>query len=279
MNLAPILDSPMLHLGAIAQIIILLGAICHVIAGLRTEICDFIINTATLLVELAMKTGLGPEQGLESGYNANQEFTLQRLPTSLYTALRKFEVGGQTTLFAACPSCNYTHEPIYDRVSTTASYPPRCLNRLAGKDGVYTCNTPILESRNGDLCPLKPYFMASFREYLVKLLANKGMELLVDSACDTALSSLRRGDKDLMHNPFDAQFLRELQGPAPGKLFIERGDKVRLAFTLHVDFFNPNGVTSHSNSDSVGMITLALLNLPGDIRYRPENLFLVSVIP
>ena len=281
MTLAPILNNPLVHLDVIAQITVLLGTICHIVAGLSSEICEFIINTVTLLVRLSMATGLGPEQGSEIEYNANQDFILKSLPTSLYTALSKFNIEGNTTLYAACPSCNYTYEPCYDPVSASASYPERCLNRLiclAGPRGPTFCNNPLLEvRRNGQSRPLKPFLMASFREYLAKLLINKEIERIIDSACDNAFSSLNNGE-GLANSPFDAKFLRTFEGPVPGQLFIDRGDKVRLAFAIHVDFFKPNGVTTHSNSDSLGLISLALLNLPVDIRYLPENLFL-AVIP
>jgi hypothetical protein len=267
----------LVHLDLIAQIIVLLGTICHVVAGLRTEICEFIINTAALLVKLAMVTSLGPEREME-GYGADQEFILKSLPTSLYTALSKFDIGSKTTLHAACPSCNYTHDPCYDPVSVAASYPDRCLNQLPGVDGRSVCGTPLLELRNGQSRPLKPFLTTCFREYLVKLLANKEIERIVDSACDNALSLLKQGSEGPVDNPFTAEFLNTFEGPVPGQLFIDRGDKVRLAFVVHVDFFNPNGVSTHSNSDSIGLISLALLNLPTDIRYLPQNLFL-AVIP
>lgn len=277
LTLAPIFNNPIGHLDIIAQITVLLGTICHAVAGLSTEVCEFIINTATLLVRLAMSAGVRQEQGSQLSQDANQNFILESLPTSLYTALSKFNIEGKTTLYAACPSCNYTHQPCYDSITATFSYPKRCLNHIASPDGLTSCNGSLLEVRNGQSHPLKPFLMASFREYLAKLLANREIEHLVDSACDEAFSSLGHGEGHT-NNPFDAEFLRTFEGPVPGRLFIDRGDKVRLAFVLHVDFFKPNGVTTHSNSDSVGLISLALLNLPVDIRYLPENLFL-AVIP
>lgn len=163
----------MFHLDTIAQIVILLGAICNVVIGLRTEICEFIINTAVLLVQLAMNTGLTPDQGPEAGYNAHQEFILKRLPTSLYTALGKFDIEGESTLYAACPICNCTYEPHYDPTSASPSYPLRCHNRLLGAHGPYICDAPLLEEPSGQSRPLKPFLMTSFREHLVKLLSNK----------------------------------------------------------------------------------------------------------
>ena len=268
----------MLHLDAIAQIIILLGAICHVVAGLRTEICEFIINTAILLVQLAMGTTSPLSQGPEAAYNANQEFILKKLPTSLYTALSKFDVESETTLYAACPTCNFTHEAHFDPVLAIHSYPPRCRNRLLGAHGSYICDTPLLETRSGQPRPLKPFLMASFREHLVKLLANKEIEFAIDSACDNVMSLPNEGGTRPAKTPFDTEFLMTFNGPNPGQLFVDRGDKVRLAFVIHLDFFNPNGVSSHSNSDSIGLVSLALLNLPVELRYQPENLYL-AIIP
>ena len=112
----------------------------------------------------------------------------------------------------------------------------------------------------------------------MKLLANKEIESIVDLACDNALSSLKQGNKSFVYNPFTAEFLKTFEGLVPGELFINCGNKVRLAFVLHIDFFNPNGVTTHSNSDSISLISLALLNLPTDICYLPQNLF-PAIIP
>ena len=266
----PILHNPVAHLTVVAQIVVLLGTICHVVAGLGAEICEFIISSAIILVKLAMTTGLQ-----EMTYNAHQEFTLKQLPSSLYTSLSKFNVDGEATLYAVCPSCNYTHAPSYNPISTTTSYPPRCIHRLAGEDGSRICGTALLD---GQSRPIRPYLVSSFREYLVRLLANGTTEQLCDQACDEALASLQKGDAN-MSNIFQGEFMRTFEGPLPGKLFIDRGDKVRLAFAIHVDFFNPNGLRIRGNSDSIGIISLANLNLPPSLRYRPQNLFLVGVIP
>jgi len=248
------------------------------VVGLRAEICEFIINAAIIMVKLAMATGLGTQPELEGEYSAHQEFILNQLPTSLFTALSKFNIDGDATLYAVCPSCNYTYQPLYDVISTNLSYPPLCLNKLAGEDGPQTCGAALLEIHNDQTRPIKPYLVSSFREYLVRLLANKSTEQLCDLACDDALTSLRDGDTN-MNNVFQGKFMRTFEGPVPGKLFIDRGDKVRLAFAMHVDFFNPNGVRVGANSDSIGVISLTNLNLPACVRYQPENVFLVGVIP
>ncbi|KAF8240193.1 hypothetical protein L208DRAFT_1552399, partial [Tricholoma matsutake] len=81
-----------------------------------------------------------------------------------------------------------------------------------------------------------------------------------------------------MTNVFHAEFMKLFEGPIPGQLFIDRGDKVRLVFAMHVDFFNPNGTTKRGNHDSIKIISLTNLNLPSSAHYKPENIYL-AIIP
>ena len=66
----------------------------------------------------------------------------------------------------------------------------------------------------------------------MKLLANKEIEQIVDSVCDNALSSLNQGSDGLLDGPFAAEFLKTFEGPIPGQLFIDCGNKVRLALSF-----------------------------------------------
>ncbi|KIK56796.1 hypothetical protein GYMLUDRAFT_107173, partial [Collybiopsis luxurians FD-317 M1] len=61
-------------------------------------------------------------------------------------------------------------------------------------------------------------------------------------------------------------------------LFIEHEGKIRLAFAIQVDFFNPNRSRKRGNHDSIGIISLVNLNLPDNLRYKPEHTYL-TIIP
>ncbi|KAF8235442.1 hypothetical protein L208DRAFT_1042044, partial [Tricholoma matsutake] len=104
-------ENPVEKLDTIAQTMILLGTVCHVIIGLRKNPCNFIINIVTMMVQMAMGTRLTTNAEGEDAYDENQCSILKQLPTSLQTALNKFNIDGQTTTLATCPSCNYTHKP------------------------------------------------------------------------------------------------------------------------------------------------------------------------
>lgn len=257
---------------------ILLGAVCHLIFGLSTEPCDFIIKVATMIVKMALSTISPKRTDTVDEYDATQRALLDQLPTSLYTALDRLRITGQTTMFAACPTCNYTHEPIYDRISATFQYPTRCTNRIVGSDGDQLCDAELLKTLDGRASPIKPFVTASFRDYLARCLADPEVERLCKQACRDAMNNLHSPPGD-SKNIFDSAFMKSFKGPTPGKLFIDGGNKIRLAFAMHVDFFHPNGTRKRGNHDSVGIISLANLNLPETIRYLPENIYLAGVIP
>lgn len=203
---------------------ILLGTVCHIIVGLSTEPCDFIISTVTMLVKMAMATRLPKpaDAYARSEYDPTQHAILDQLPTSLFTALNHFNIDGRTTIYAACPSCNFTHKAIYDPVSTNATYPAECNNPIVGADGRYACGASLLEVRNGHSRPIKPFVTASFTDYLARSLADPEVERLSKQACDDAMANIQKIPGSST-NIFDADFMKIFGGPVIGELFVDRG--------------------------------------------------------
>jgi hypothetical protein len=93
------------------------------------------------------------------------------------------------------------------------------------------------------------------------------------------MDSINSPHPSFVKTPFEAQFLCQLSGPQPGSLCVDRGEEGHYVFTLHVDFFNPEGLNIRGASTSCGIISMACLNLPLDIKYKPENMYLAGIIP
>jgi hypothetical protein len=87
-------------------------------------------------------------------------------------------------------------------------------------------------------------------------------------------------DTDDMWDIKDGTRVRELAGPdgAPFWDGLKRKE-LRLLWSLSIDWFNPRGNKAAGKSTSTGSIVMACLNLPPSLRNKPENLFLVGVIP
>ena len=129
---------------------------------------------------------------------------------------------------------------------------------------------------------MKPFVVYDFHDYLSSLLAQKDLEDMMDQFCDDLMASIKRNEPPpkYMSDVFHREFIWKLEGPTSGQLFIDRpGKEGCYLFALNVDFFNSEGITTRSASTSNGIISAACLNLPLDIRYKPENMYLAGVIP
>jgi hypothetical protein len=104
------------------------------------------------------------------------------------------------------------------------------------------------------------------------------MEAIMDKPCDDLLSSIGSAPLRIIKDVWDADFFRSFEGPTQS-LFVDRGSEGRFAFTLNVDFFNIEGNLQRNASTSTGIISCACLNLPLNIRYKPENMYLAGIIP
>ncbi|KAK0209846.1 hypothetical protein IW262DRAFT_1281007, partial [Armillaria fumosa] len=158
-------------------------------------------------------------------------------------------------------------------------YPPCCTNCIPGINHLEVCDAELPEEHQGSLHLLKPFLMASLPDFIAWSLADPTIEKLCDKACDNSMAHLDDPVDHTMTNIFDGEFMKTFEGPVPGKLFIDRGEKVRIAYAMQVDFYNPNGIRKRGNHDSIGLISMANLNIPESIRYKPKNIFVAGITP
>jgi hypothetical protein len=121
--------------------------------------------------------------------------------------------------------------------------------------------------------PIRPFLIQDFDAFKASLLSRPGMEAILDRG-----TLFNEGDN--MWDIKDGEIVKDLLGPDK-KLFWDglKRSELRLLWSLSIDWFNPRGNKAAGKSVSTGSIVMACLNLPPNLRYKPENLFLVGVIP
>ena len=256
----------------VAQVSMFLGIVCSVIMGVSCQFGDLVMGILSIVLRLAFQ-----RQGATSFVGTQ---IINVIPQTIDTVLSKFNLDGQCTVYAVCPTCHCTYEPKFNLGSNIAVYPPRCSNKPNPDSD--TCDEPLLQAtphnHPATTKPIKTFVYHHFHDYLAGLLSCQDIEELMDRSCDNLMSSMKDGPPSLVQDAFQAEFLREFEGPVEGRLFVDRGNEGRYVFALNVDFFDAEGLTQRGARTSCGIISCACLNLPLDIRYKPENMYL-SIIP
>lgn len=210
--------------------------------------------------------------------SAEEEVIRGQIPTSISDVLDSFNLEGKTTTYAVCPTCHHCHAPTFRPRSLIPIYPSQCTNTIL-EQGI--CGSPLLQKDDTTKPqPLKPFVYHHLDDFVGSLLSREDLEKHIDDACDNLKSSVDKNEEvpHFVHDIFQAPFMRKFDGP-DNKLFIDRGEEGRLAFSLSVDGFNTEGLRKRGASSSSHIISLACLNLPYSIRYKPENMFLAGIIP
>lgn len=251
-------ERPIDSLSVLGQLLLVLAVVGHLIMGISQRDGNFIMGVLSIALN-AVLNGFQNPPALRA---------LRELPKTLRSALEHFDVEGQYTVYAVCPACHCTYAPDSNSRYTKKT----CTNKpLPGQ----RCGHDLLDAAGK---PLKTYLHYSFRDYLAGLFSNAALEQDMDDACD-GLKKQTSSNIGAMHGPFDGEFLKTFLGHDK-KLFCHRpGTEGRLLFSLCVDFFRVEGLKLRGPNTSVGIIALACLNLPPEVRYAPENLYLAGIVP
>ncbi len=199
---------------------------------------------------------------------------LSCFPPSLYLAKKHigFAPTDDFNKFVVCsdPDCNALY-PIDEciRIVNGKKVPKRCSRPiLRGKKYVGTCDNTLLQAnvvRNGGVyhLPKKVYCQKSVGSQIEQILSRPGYERYCQEWRD------REVDSDTYTDIYDGKLWEEVQDRG----FLESDHD--MALLMNFDFFQPY----KNRAKSVGVIYLALLNLPRSIRYHSSNMIVAGIIP
>jgi len=235
---------------------------------------DFIIGLINIILYLAFQRTTGPMEPRHAD-------VVSQMPQSIRDAVSRFNLESRTVIYAVCPKCHCTYKPRYDSGSTRPIYEKTCTNQPKPESGI--CGESLLRRVDDDghqvMKPIKPFVYHDFDDYLASLLSRADLELAMDKSCDDLMQVCNDPIPEHATDIWDAEFLRTFKGPSGKTLFIDRQGEGHYGFTLNIDFFNIEGMKVRGASTSCGIISMVCLNLPYDIRYQPENIFVAGIIP
>ena len=256
----------------VLQVMLFMVTTCHVLLGISHRGCTFLLNMVQYVLHLALfRVGLLSQE---------DEKLLSNIPSDPRAAKKAFSLPSKNTTFAVCPNsnCHFNYKPSFKDGSPIPTYPKICSHREF--PGGQKCGTTLLKPRVGPRCvqgqtveiPIKPFIAFSFKDWLGGILARSGFE----EKMDKVWKDWKKGSE--MKDIFDGEILQNFTGP-DGQHFSDGGNEGRYVFSLCVDYFNPLGNKQAGKKKSVGLISIVCLNLPPELRYKPENMFLFGVVP
>ena len=202
-------------------------------------------------------------------------------PKTIDSAVNSFLLSGRLHYYAVCEQCHCLYKPILNRGRKSPIYPPACSN--IPSLGSEPCGATLLEDvAVGDEYvkrPKKLFAYHDFKDYLYALDSREDLRKLMDKACDDAFQSVQNRSS-IISDIFQGDFFRTFKAPNDNTLFIDRPpNEGRYAFSCNLDFFNVEGLRLRGASTSCGILAMACMNLPIDIRYKSENMYVAGIIP
>ncbi len=217
-----------------------------------------------------------------SPLTAEQQEILDSVPRDIRTALSHLKVEPNIIRYATCPRCSQTYAPDlatnpddpYPRFCTFAETDkPVCGATLTRK--VAHAATSISGAERFTYSPLRPYPYRTVFSWIATLFSRRVAEAIAENSWITSALPPGSPIADIIQSPA----LRNFLGP-DGSLFSQPvGSDIHLVFGLFIDWFNPGGNKKAGKSRSIGAIYLVCLNLPPELRFLPEYVCLVGIIP
>ncbi|KAL7279763.1 hypothetical protein ACG7TL_006170 [Trametes sanguinea] len=263
---------------------LLMVAILHTLSAVAFPAAQYLLATLKVVIFGAFtmsNAARSRSSSAEAGLTPEQQSILQSMPLDLRTVLEGLEAIPDIVSYACCPKCFAIYLP--DPSNPDDPVPRKCTRIKAG--GTRQCRKRLVQSedlkpkKKGDPVrtvyrPNKTYVFRKFRSWLAELLGRIGMETAVLKSWERVL------DASVCSDIMDSPLIRDFVGPDGCTPFsVQTDGAVHLVFSLFVDWFNPYGNKKAGKSHSIGAIYLACLNLPPELRYRPENIYLAGIIP
>lgn len=203
---------------------------------------------------------------------------IDSIPLDPGTCSTQFHLDPVTHPYLCCTSCGCLHPYSPSDRPSSEEQPPRCSFQSTPQSR--PCGEPLWKQREiGEnymvYVPIRRYLHQDMKSWVGRLLSRTGMEELLDKYPQGPPADPDAPVDDI----WQSRVLLHLQDSTGRPFFPSQNGEGRLIFGLAVDSFNPFHNKQAKQKVSSTGIWLVLLNLPVHLRYLPENMCLVGVLP
>ena len=252
----------------------------HLVANVSRRNCNVALATIIHLLRLSLQQSDHPESMA----------ILQSIPRDIRTVVHSLGIEPKTQAFVCCPKCFCTYsfdmepdgrpDPIAggDAESDTAPemiiaehVPQFCSFRRTQDD--LPCSERLRDSNASKDILTRQFIYQDLHHWIGRMYARPDVEEYFDKYPDKSI------DGKVMHDIWDGSILQNFNGP-DGQPFMQPSrNEGRLIFGLNVDGFNAHGTSNSGKALSIGGMYMVCFNLPPELRYSAENVYLVGIIP
>lgn len=237
--------------------VITLIAMLHCMMGVARDHCNFVLKCLRVILQLAVQA-----QNLRAQQSSA---FLNSIPITLPTALQYLGLQDHLNIYTVCRTCH----ALYNQDSNT---PDTCTS--VNIDG-HLCGRDLFKKRHrGNRTwrkPARSFSHQPLESWLSRFLNWPGIEDLLESTCPVRQTTCT--------DVWGADLLSEFPGNGEPSFFDSPPDELRLAFLVYHDFYNPLSNKQSGKKRSVGLVLMVCLNLPPDIRYDLQNVYVTGMIP
>jgi hypothetical protein len=242
----------------------------HLFSGVSRASSNFLL-TSLVSVVVTSCTAYAKTLGIEDPKpSLTDVIGNHHWPVDVRTAIEQFRLSPDVIDFACCPTCSALYKPTIS--ASQASYPIFCTNKRF-KEGP-ECGTRLVHGSQGGK-PIRTYAYQPLASWLTRFLSRPSIADIVTKPVIDFMKDAPELKTDIFH----AEAARDLLGH-DGKSFLDcPAGELRLVFNMNIDWFNPFGARKSNKQYSVGGVYLVCMNLPINMRYRVENVYLAGIIP
>lgn len=236
-------------------------AICYLVMNVSIVRCEFLATIFRVVLNLCLSQTLSPPE-LDS--------VTAGIPLDIRRIFDILKLHPHTQSFICCPEC-------YKLYPESQDSPDQCTYQPTPDSEM--CNTILYTERVirgvSKIYPSRKFLYNDMKTWLANMLSRPDFKVHADR---DVFANSQNADTELS-DIWDGKIFREFKGP-DGKPFVQPGSKEgRYVFSLCMDGVNPFIMKEAGKKVSVCAIYMVLLNLPVNVRYRVENMFLVGIIP